>query len=418
MKIIYLSHILNIHDYRFLEKLSASNHDVLLVAVDNSNIPESISSIDGLKHVVIPRPFPMHDYKYYFSFISIIIALRHYLYRVIEKLDFHKKLFNKRTLYSHEEFRFLFYRKKLSQIIKKFKPDVIHAGWIQLDGLVAALTGFKPVLQMPWGSDILIHPFKDEQTMCQTKYVLEHASHIYCDCDEVKKTILDISDFEPGHFSVFPQLGIDLSLFNPKRTKTSILKNLEWEGKRIIIMTRSFLNQIYGNNFFIMALPKILHTHPDTRVIMVGTGPDEEVIKEIVDSLDLSQFVYFTGFVPNEELAYYLNAAEIYISTSKSDGTSLSLLEAMACKLPVVVSDVPANCEWIQDGINGFIVPRSKVNPISDKINNLLSDKSLAEKMGKLNYNIAVEKANLDINFSKLEKTYQNLSIRNIRQTI
>ena len=409
MRIIYLSHILNIHDSRFLEKLSESNHDVLLVAIDNSEIPESISSLDGLNHVLIPRPLPTHDYKYYFSFESIIIAIRHFLYRVIEKLGFHKKVFNKRTVYSHDEFRFLFYQKKISRIIKKFKPDVLHAGWVQLDGLVAELTGFRPILQMPWGSDILIHPFRSEKNLEHTKFVLNGATHIYCDCENVKKTILKITDFDPNHFSVFPQLGIDLSLFNPKRTKTSILKNLGWEDKRIIIMTRSFMNKIYGNNFIIMALPKILNIHPDTRVIMVGTGPDEEVIKEIVDSLDLSQFVYFTGFVPNEELSYYLNSAEIYISTSKSDGTSLSLLEAMACKLPVVVSDVPANCEWIQDGINGFIVPRSKVNPISDKINNLLSDKSLAEKMGKLNYNIAVEKANLDINYSKLEKTYQNL---------
>ena len=55
MRIIYLSHILNIHDYRYLEKLTASNHDVLLVAIDN-NIPEPISSIDGLKHIFIQRP--------------------------------------------------------------------------------------------------------------------------------------------------------------------------------------------------------------------------------------------------------------------------------------------------------------------------------------------------------------------------
>ena len=95
MRIIYLSHILNIHDYRFLEKLSASNHDVLLVAVDNSNIPESISSIDGLKCVTIPRPIPGHDYKYYFSFNSIIIAFRHKIYRVLEKFAFVKKLFTK-----------------------------------------------------------------------------------------------------------------------------------------------------------------------------------------------------------------------------------------------------------------------------------------------------------------------------------
>ena len=392
-----------------------NNHDVLVVAMEKYEISGPISKLDGLKSVAIPRPLPTHEYKNYFSLRFIMLALRHKLFRFIENLGLVEKLFNEKTILAHESFHLLYYKDQLSRIIKIFKPDILHAGWVQLDGLVAALTGFKPVLLMPWGSDILIHPFRCKKVMRQTEYVIEQASHIYCDCEEVKKTILKIQDFEPNHFSVFPQLGIDLSLFNPKRTKTSIIKNLGWEGKRIIIMTRSFLNQIYGNNFFIMALPKILNVHPDTRVIMVGTGPDEEVIKEIVDSLDLSQFVYFTGFVPNEELAYYLNAAEIYISTSKSDGTSLSLLEAMACKLPVVVSDVPANCEWIQDGINGFVVPRSKVNPISDKINNLLSDKSLAEKMGKLNYNIAVEKANLDINFSKLEETYQDLTKRSTR---
>ena len=106
MRIIYLSHILSIHDSRFLEKLLSSNHDVLLVAIDNSEIPKSISSIYGLKHVAIPRPLPMHNYKYYFSFESIIIALRHSLYRVIEKLGFQEKVFNKRTLLSHESFVF------------------------------------------------------------------------------------------------------------------------------------------------------------------------------------------------------------------------------------------------------------------------------------------------------------------------
>ena len=165
MKIIYLSHILNIHDYRFLEKLSASNHDVLLVAIDNSEIPKSISSIYGLKHVAIPRPLPMHNYKYYFSFESIILALRHKLYRTMEKFGFSKKFFPEKSQFLHEEFRFLYYSQKLSQIIKKFKPDVLHAGWVQLDGIVAALTGFKPILQMPWGSDILIYPFSCEKVM-------------------------------------------------------------------------------------------------------------------------------------------------------------------------------------------------------------------------------------------------------------
>jgi glycosyltransferase involved in cell wall biosynthesis len=269
MRIIYLSHILNIHDYRFLEKLSASNHDVLLVAIDNSEIPKSISSIYGLKHVVIPRPLPMHNYKYYFSFESIILALGHYLYRVIEKLGFHKKVFNKRTVYSHEEFRFLFYRKKLSRIIKKFKPDVLHAGFVQLDGLVAELTGFKPILQMPWGSDILIRPLESEKYLEQAKFVLNGATQITCDCEEVKRTIIDLVNYDKDKITVMPW-GIDLKLFNPERKNPDIIKKLDWQNKRIIIMTRSF-NVIYGIHFFLMALPQIIKSEGRARVLLVGT---------------------------------------------------------------------------------------------------------------------------------------------------
>jgi L-malate glycosyltransferase len=408
MRIIYLSHQLNIHDFRFLEKLSSSNHNVLLVAVDNSNIPESISSIDGLKYVTIPRPLPMHDYKYFFSFISIILALRHYLYRVIEKLDFHKKVFNKRTLYSHEEFRFLFYQNKLSQIIKKFKPDVIHAGWIQLDGLVAALTGFRPILQMPWGSDILWHPFTSDKYLKQTKFALNMATHITCDCEEVKRTIIDLVNYDKDKITVMPW-GIDLKLFNPERKNPDIIKKLDWQNKRIIIMTRSF-NVIYGIHFFLMALPQIINSEGRTRVLLVGTGPLEEDLKEIVNSLDLNQYVHFVGFVPNDHLAYYLNSSEVYISTSKSDGASLSLLEAMACGLPLVVSDVPAICEWVTDGENGYVVPRKKVKPISDKVLLLLNDQDSAKKMGKLNLEIAQEKADWDKNYLVLENIYREMT--------
>ena len=409
MKILYMSHILSIHDFRFLEKLSSSPNNILLVALDRNNVPDFISNLNAIEYLTVPRPLPRYKLKYFLSFRSMLLAIRHIAYRIIENSPLFNKYFNERTIILHQEFRFLYYQYHLIKIIKKFQPDIIHAGWIQFDGLIAALTGFKPILIMPWGSDIHTIPFSSKKMFNRTKFVINQSSHIYCDCLHIKKKISEIVDFDEKQISIFPQIGINLALFNPKRNRDYILKNLNWQNKRVIIMTRSFYH-VYGIQFFIMALPKILNAHPDTRVIMVGTGPDKEQIKEIVDSLDLEEFVHFTGFVPNEELAYYLNAAEIYISTSKSDGTSLSLLEAMACKLPVVVSDVPANCEWIQDGINGFIVPRSKVNPISDKINSLLSDKSLAEKMGKLNYNIAVEKGNRDINFSKLEKTYQDLT--------
>jgi glycosyltransferase involved in cell wall biosynthesis len=260
---------------------------------------------------------------------------------------------------------------------------------------------------MPWGSDILIHPFRSEKVMQQTKYALEKASHIYCDCDEVKKTILKITDFDTKKISVFT-FGIDLKLFNRHKINPEIINRIGYQNKRIIIMNRTF-NHLYGIHYFLMTLPKIINAEPETRILLVGTGPLEDELKDMVNSLDLNEYVHFTGHIPYDQLAYYLNSAEIYVSTSKSDGTSMSLLEAMACRLPVVVSDVPANCEWVKDGINGYLVPRGKVSPISEKILTLLNDKGLAETMGSLNLSIAKERANSKNNFNNFDIIYQNL---------
>lgn len=405
---MYLSKILSIHDFRFLQKLSDSHHEVLLVAMENFRIPESISALKGIKYVTIPRPLPRQDYKNYFSLQFIILALRHKLYRILEKFELVEKYFNEKSILMHESFHFLFYQKKLSTIINDFKPDIIHAGWVQLDGFIAALTGFKPILQMPWGSDILIFPFKSNQYLNQTKFALSRATQITCDCEEVKKTVIDLVKFDKDKITVMPW-GIDLSLFNPERKNPDIIKKLDWQDKRIIIMTRTF-NAIYGIHFFLMALPQIIKSECRVRVLLVGTGPLEEDLKEIVNSLDLNEYVHFVGLVPNDDLAYYLNSAEAYISTSKSDGASLSLLEAMACGLPLVVSDVPAICEWVTDGENGYVVPRKKVKPISDKVLLLLNDQDSAKKMGKLNLKIAQEKADWDKNYLVLENIYKEMA--------
>ena len=411
MRIIYLSHIMNIHDFRFLNKLVSNNHDVLLVAIDNNKISKEISNIAGLKHVLIPKPLPRYSFKFFISPRSIILAIKHMIYRIIENIAFFNNYLNKRITLRHHEFRLLYYQNRLSKIIKTFKPDILHAGWVQLDGLVAELTGFKPILQMPWGSDILINPFKSEDYLDQTQFVIDGASHITCDCEQVKKTILDIADFDKDKITVIPW-GIDLELFNPKRLKPDIIDRLNWQDKRVIITTRT-LSALYGIHFLIMALPSIIEEEPNVRLLIIGSGPQEEELKELVSGLELDDYVHFGGQVPNGQLAYYLNSAEIYISTSKSDGSSLSLLEAMACGLPLVVSDVPAICEWVQDGSNGYIVPRNKVKPISEKILILLKNKDTALKMGELNLNIANEKADWNKNFLKLEKIYEDMSIIN-----
>lgn len=105
----------------------------------------------------------------------------------------------------------------------------------------------------------------------------------------------------------------------------------------------------------------------------------------------------------------YLNASDLYVSSSLSDGTSLSLLEAMACGLPVVVTDVPAILEWVADGENGLVVPRQSIEELAEAIVHLLENEDLAIEMGNKNLVIAKERADWNKNFQKLVQIYEKL---------
>jgi len=100
----------------------------------------------------------------------------------------------------------------------------------------------------------------------------------------------------------------------------------------------------------------------------------------------------------------------VYVSTSLSDaGLAASTAEAMACELPVIITDFGANAEWIQDGKNGFLVPMKNSKSLADKIIVLLKDKNLREKFGKKGRQLIKERLDYDTEMSKMERIYEEL---------
>jgi glycosyltransferase involved in cell wall biosynthesis len=138
-------------------------------------------------------------------------------------------------------------------------------------------------------------------------------------------------------------------------------------------------------------------------------------LKALAQELNLADRIRFLGEIPNHELPKYLNASDLYVSSSLSDGTSLSLLEALACGLPVVVTDVPANLEWVEDGINGLVVPRQSSEELAKAVITLLKDEQYAQEMGKKNLALARKRADWDRNFAKLEELYQRMVTLKVR---
>jgi len=243
-----------------------------------------------------------------------------------------------------------------------------------------------------------------------SRYVVNHVDLVQIDCEVGKRTVLDLSGgkLRPEQIWVFPQ-GIELDVFKPcAEARRALREKLGWTEKKVLVMSRQ-LKSIYGVDIFIKALHTIVREQPHVRALIVGEGPLEVELKELVAVLGLSEFVKFIGRVDREELVNYLNAADIYVSTSYSDGTSLCLLEAMATGLPAVVTDVPANLEWIENGHNGFTANRGNPREVADALLKLLEDRSLCEIFGARNLAIAKERADWDKNFEKILKMFDLL---------
>jgi glycosyltransferase involved in cell wall biosynthesis len=271
-------------------------------------------------------------------------------------------------------------RNYIRKIIKEIEPDILHGGWIPAHGFISALSGFHPFLLMPWGSDV---------------------SKI------MKSRINDLYECPRDKMVVFPW-GVDLNKFNPLASGNNIRAKLGWEDKTIIIMTRSF-QPIYGVKYFLRSLPKLIKKNNNARVLLCGYGPLKNDFENYVSENGLREYVYFVGYIEDDDMPKYLAASDIYVSTSFSDSTSVSLLEAMACGLPVVVTSIDGNKDWIIDEYNGFLVPKEDYHQVYEKLNLLLNDNDLREKFGRRNLEIARDRADWNKNFGKLEEIYDKL---------
>ncbi len=119
---------------------------------------------------------------------------------------------------------------------------------------------------------------------------------------------------------------------------------------------------------------------------IVGRGDDETRLKEIVKALKLEKQVHFAGFVDEDSLVKKYQQASILIQPSLKEGWGLSVTEAGACKVPVIASDVPGLSDSVVNNKTGFLYAYGDINTMAERIELLMEDKALRERMGEENF--------------------------------
>src|SRR4030042_441582 len=286
----------------------------------------------------------------------------------------------------------------------KNKCDVIHAHWAIPTGLIGVWVGFllkKPLIVTIHGSDLRMALERPGFLRKIFIYVCNNATHLNCVSNGQKKEMEQLG-ITGEKISIIP-MGVDETFLEKGKNR-----KIELNKRPLIILSNRNLLALYNVSLLIRAIPIVLKEEPETKFLIAGDGAEKEALERKVKNLNINSSVTFLGRVPHEEMPNLLSQADIYVSTSLYDGTSVSLLEALASGSFPVVTDIPSNKGWLADGENGFLVPKENENLLARKIVEAIRDHGLLGEAYKKNRKLVEQRAYWRENIKKIAELYQN----------
>ncbi|WP_036478984.1 glycosyltransferase [Myxosarcina sp. GI1] len=200
-------------------------------------------------------------------------------------------------------------------------------------------------------------------------------------------------------------IGVDTTKFTPATTKA---------GDRYILCVGRHTDK-KGIDTLLRAFAKIAAKHPDVTLVQVGTGPLTKQLQTLTAKLGIEKQVNFLGSQPHERVLELMRTAEIFALSSQTakdgdcEGLPIVILEASACSVPVVSTFHSGIPEAVLDGKTGYLVAEKDDIALAERLNKLLSDRALGEKMGRRGREFICESFDLRKQTLKLEAIYDSL---------
>lgn len=301
---------------------------------------------------------------------------------------------------------------ELKQIIRRIQPDILHAGPLQRSAFLAALTGFQPLVSMSWGYDLLYDAQRNAAWRWATQYTLRRSAALVGDCDTIRQ--LAISFGIPDERIVTFPWGVDLEHFTPGDRWARQQLTPPADRPFTLLSTRSW-EPIYGVETIARAFTLAARERPALRLIMLGNGSQAGLLRQIFSQHGVSEgasqaiapSVLMPGQAGFDDLPRFYRSADLYVAATHSDGASISLLEAMACGCPVLVSDIPGNREWVTPGENGWLFPVDDANALAQAILQAIEQRERLPEMGQTARRLVEQRADWSQNFPRLFDAYR-----------
>jgi glycosyltransferase involved in cell wall biosynthesis len=187
--------------------------------------------------------------------------------------------------------------------------------------------------------------------------------------------------FSEKRITVVPN-GVDLSCFNFNGKIDAFLMREELGiGDEPLVVTVSRLVKRKNPELLVSAFAKVLKVVPDAKLVIAGSGREEDNLSRQIESLNITNSAFMVGKLMKEKVAQLMAAADVFVLPSKMESFPLSLLEASAVGVPVVCSNAGGVPEVFQDGFNALLYPPGDDNAMAEAIVRLIQDRELAKKI-------------------------------------
>jgi glycosyltransferase involved in cell wall biosynthesis len=312
--------------------------------------------------------------------------------------------------------RFPIWTAWIRRFLHQWQPDILHAHRVNSAGWLAAASGFHPTVITPWGSDVFIQPQRSRISRLLAKYVLINADVVTANSKAMSRQVAQLGAKLEDIRNV--QFGVEMSIFNMQDLYKQHINHYRkllslLEDGQLVFCPRA-ITPIYNIDIILQAIPLVRQRFPKVvfAFITYNTNKDYKLqLDKMVTDLNLEANVrWLMPIDQRNELAALYHLSDVVISVPSSDGTPVSVLEAMACGRPVVCTDLAPLREYIQNGENGWLVPVGQPIALAEYILRFLDNPAMGREFGQKANHVVSVTSNYDIEMQHMETIYFQLA--------
>ncbi len=206
-----------------------------------------------------------------------------------------------------------------------------------------------------------------------------------------------------ARFAIIPN-GIDLSRFASPTEPCALRRELSIPADAPLLGVVARLEPEKGHRYLVEAMPSVLAGAPEARLVIVGEGSQTDALRALASSLGVARRVVFTG--RREDVSAVTADLTVAVLPSLREAQGISILEAMARRVPVVASAVGGIPEVITSGVDGLLVPPADPRALAAATGSLLRDPALRERIGEAGYATVVDRFSIDAQVRRVEALY------------